>query len=91
MHQPPSSVLPETESPRHEPRRARAPWIERVAAWSARHRKTAILGWLMLVVAAFAVGQLMGQSNVPGNDPGGSGRAGSSTRAGLERALLEQA
>ena len=28
----------------------------RMGRWSARHRKTAIFGWLAFVVAAFAVG-----------------------------------
>jgi len=35
---------------------ARAPIVERVAGWSARHRKTAVFGWLLLVVAAVVIG-----------------------------------
>ncbi len=55
--------------------RARPPVAERIAGWSTRHRKTAVLGWLGLVLAAFAVGQLLGTASLPQNDPGQSGRA----------------
>src|SRR6266566_574478 len=54
---------------------ARAPIVERVAGWSARHRKTAVFGWLLLVVVAVAVGHQLGTSNVNSYDPGQSGRA----------------
>ena len=33
--------------------RTRPPIVERIAGWSARHRKTAVLGWFLLVVAVF--------------------------------------
>src|SRR5437764_7386914 len=54
---------------------ARAPIVERVAGWSARHRKTAVFGWLLLVVVAVAVGHQLGTSNVNSYDPGGAGKA----------------
>jgi len=54
---------------------ARAPIVERVAGWSARHRKTAVVGWLLLVVAAVVVGQRLGTHNMNSYDPGQSGRA----------------
>src|SRR5216683_7769516 len=54
---------------------ARAPMVERVAGWSARHRKTAVVGWLLLVVAAVVVGQRLGTHNMNSYDPGQSGRA----------------
>src|SRR6185437_5548625 len=54
---------------------ARAPIVERVAGWSARHRKTAVFGWLLLVVVAVAVGHQLGTSNVNSYDPGQAGRA----------------
>jgi hypothetical protein len=61
MRQSLPSVLPETDPAHHDHRRrARAPVVERVAGWSSRHRKTAVLGWLFLVVAVFAVGQMLG-------------------------------
>ena len=41
------------------------PFIERVAGWSARHYKTAIAGWLVLVAAAFIVGQLLPAKKLP--------------------------
>ena len=39
---------------------SRGPIVERVAGWSARHRKTAVFGWLLLVVAAVVIGQRLG-------------------------------
>ena len=72
-----SSVLPESDRNRH--RRAgphvRGPVVERIAWWSARHRKTAVLGWLLLVAAVFAAGQVIGTKNLPAYDAGASGRA----------------
>ena len=50
---PPTDVTP----PR---RRARRPGVEAIAGWSARHRKTAIFGWLALVAVAYLIGQLLG-------------------------------
>jgi RND superfamily putative drug exporter len=55
--------------------RGRAPIVERVAGWSVRHRKTAVFGWLLLVVAAVVVGQRLGTQNVNSYDPGQAGRA----------------
>src|SRR5919106_2729520 len=40
----------------------------RLGRWSARHRKTAIFGWLAFVVAAVAVGATLGTNPL---DPGG--------------------
>ena len=75
MRQPSSSVLPETEPHREQQRRSRAPVVERIAGWSARHRKTAVLGWLLLVAAVFVAGQLLPAKNVPSYDAGQSGVA----------------
>jgi len=49
--------------------------VERVAGWSARHRKTAVLGWLALVTVIFVGGQMIGTKDLPAYDPGQSGRA----------------
>jgi RND superfamily putative drug exporter len=49
--------------------------VERVAAWSARHRKTAVFGWLLLVAVAVVIGQQLGTSNVNSYDPGQAGQA----------------
>jgi putative drug exporter of the RND superfamily len=56
---------------------ARAPRavVERIAGWSAQHRKTAVIGWLVLVAAAIVVSQLLGTKNLPSYDPGQSGQA----------------
>ena len=75
MRQPSSSVLPETRPGREQPRRSRAPVVERVAGWSIRHRKTAVLGWLVLVAAVFMAGHMVPAKNVPSYDAGQSGQA----------------
>ncbi len=36
------------------------PLVERIAGWSARHAKTAVIGWFVLVRFAFLAGQLLG-------------------------------
>jgi len=51
------------------------PVVERVAGWSVRHRKIVVIAWLLLIVAAFAVGQHLGTSNTNSYDPGQAGRA----------------
>ena len=48
---------------------------ERVAGWSAGHRKTAVVGWLLLVAAIFMGGQALGPRNMPSYDAGQSGQA----------------
>jgi RND superfamily putative drug exporter len=65
---------------------ARAPIVERVAGWSAIHRKTAVFGWLLLVVVAVAVGHQLGTSNVNSYDPGQSGKA----ERVLDRPVVQQ-
>ena len=49
----------------------------RMGRWSARHRKTAIFGWLAFVVAAVVIGGALGTKQLGNNDtlPGESGRA----------------
>jgi putative drug exporter of the RND superfamily len=69
-------VLPQVGPGGHErPRRARAPLIERVAGWSARHRKTAVFGWLALVAIVIVAGQALGGKSMPAYDAGQSGQA----------------
>ncbi|HEX8005927.1 MAG TPA: MMPL family transporter [Trebonia sp.] len=76
MRQSQSSVFPETVHDDHPQRgRPRAPVTERVAGWSARHRKTAVFGWLLLVAAVFVAGQSMGSRQLPQYDAGQSGQA----------------
>ena len=65
---------------------ARAPIVERVAGWSARHRKTAVFGWLLLVVAAVMIGHQLGTSSVNSYDPGAAGRA----ERVLDRPVVQQ-
>src|SRR6202522_1631303 len=51
------------------------PLVERVAGCSVRHRVIVVVSWLLLVVAAFAVGQQLGTSNTNSYDPGQAGVA----------------
>jgi RND superfamily putative drug exporter len=48
---------------------------ERVAGWSAGHRKTAVFGWLLLVAALFMTGQVLGSKNLPQYSAGQAGQA----------------
>jgi RND superfamily putative drug exporter len=68
MRHPHSPALPSSGPPR-------GPLVERVAGWSAAHRKTAVSGWLLLVIAAVVAGQMLGTKNVQSYDPGQAGRA----------------
>ena len=49
----------------------------RLGGWSARHRKTAIFGWLLFVVAAVLIGGMVGQKSLTDGEEGvgDSGRA----------------
>ena len=40
----------------------------RMGRWSARHRKTAIFGWLAFVIASFAIGTTVGMKTIDQND-----------------------
>jgi putative drug exporter of the RND superfamily len=62
-------------TPRDQAPPTRAPVVERVAGWSARHRVVVVIGWLVLVVAAFTVGQRLGTPNTNDYGPGQAGQA----------------
>ncbi|MGI5232487.1 MMPL family transporter [Actinoallomurus sp. CA-142502] len=49
----------------------------RIGGWSVRHRKTAIIGWLLFVIAASVIGGMAGQANMKPyeNAAGDSARA----------------
>jgi len=49
--------------------------VERIAGWSARHRKTALFGWLLLVVGAVMISSMLGTKNLNSYDPGQAGQA----------------
>jgi putative drug exporter of the RND superfamily len=49
--------------------------VERIACWSARHRKAVVAGWLLLIAAAFVAGQVLGTQSRPQYDPGQAGQA----------------
>jgi uncharacterized membrane protein YdfJ with MMPL/SSD domain len=59
----------------------------RMGRWSANHWKTAVFGWLALVVVAFGVGGALGTKNVDPNrsGPGESGRMDRILDAGFEQ------
>ena len=79
MRQSLSSALPETAEKetreKQPPPRARVPAVERIAAWSARHRKTAVFGWLAMIAVVFVAGQALGTRTQPSYDAGQSGQA----------------
>src|SRR5215207_9797053 len=54
----------------------------RAGRWSARHRKTAVLGWIVFVVLAFMAGQNMGTETLTNEESGvgDSGRAAQITK-----------
>jgi putative drug exporter of the RND superfamily len=52
----------------------RRPLVERVACWSARHRKIAVGAWLAFMAAAFIAGQFATGAGVQQYDPGQAGR-----------------
>src|SRR5260370_24021083 len=56
-------------------RRIRSPLVERIAGWSARHRKTAVFGWLALVAIVFLGGQALGTKSLPAYDARQTGQA----------------
>jgi putative drug exporter of the RND superfamily len=71
-------VLPQvgpTSHDRHNHQRHRPPFVERIAGWSARHRKTAVFGWLALVAVVFLGGQALGTKSQPAYDAGQAGQA----------------
>ena len=53
---------------------AGGPVVERIACWSARHRKAVVAGWLLFLGLAFLAGQLLGTQSRPQYDPGQAGR-----------------
>ena len=66
---------PGTEPPPGDGRADRPNLTERIAGWSAGHRKTVVIGWLLLVAAVFMGGQALGSRNLPQYDAGQSGQA----------------
>jgi uncharacterized membrane protein YdfJ with MMPL/SSD domain len=50
----------------------------RVGMWSARHRKTAIIGWFAFVLLAFAIGNGLGMKELD-QTKAGSGESGRAT------------
>jgi putative drug exporter of the RND superfamily len=67
---------------REEPGERRpAPRIQRLVAWSIRHKARALVGWLALVIVALAVSAFVPGDDALGKDPGQSGRAQQVLRA----------
>src|SRR5512142_2459975 len=69
----PASTPPDAPDPPRD--RGRRSLTERVAGWSAGHRKTAVFGWLLLVAAIFVAGQSTGSKNLPIYSAGQAGQA----------------
>jgi uncharacterized membrane protein YdfJ with MMPL/SSD domain len=55
----------------------------RAGRWSARHRKTAIVGWLVIVIGLFMAGKSIGTQNVEPQDAG-VGESGHAQKAAFE-------
>ena len=76
MGQSRSSAFPDRDQGgSRQPLQATAPFTERVADWSARHRKTVVFGWLLLVALVFLGGQAFGSKSLPQYDWGQAGQA----------------
>ena len=72
----PYALLHAGEDATGPPRKpVRAPVVESIAGWSARHRKTALFGWLLLVAGAVLISSMLGTKNLNSYDPGQAGRA----------------
>ena len=79
-HPPTTPRRSRSQSGGHPPRSRRKPpgprsLVEGVATWSMRHRKTVVIGWLVIIAVVFVAGHMAGTSSVPSNDPGQSGVA----------------
>jgi RND superfamily putative drug exporter len=70
----PSPASPGPALPGQSHRKARRPVVERLACWSARHRKIAVGAWLGLMVSAFIAGQFATGTPVQQYDPGQAGK-----------------
>ena len=67
---------------REEPGERRpAPRIQRLVAWSIRHKARVLVGWLTLVIVALAVSAFVPGDDALGKDPGQSGQAQQVLRA----------
>ncbi|MFG1924935.1 MMPL family transporter [Cryptosporangium sp. NPDC048952] len=71
------------------------PVVERLAAWSTRHRLAVIVGWLVFVVLAVVLSGLIPGSGARSVDPGESGRAQEVLNAqddaqGIQESILVQ-
>src|SRR5258708_705404 len=83
MSQPQTPVLPQASPASHDRHRhsrdrdgrTRPPLVERIAGSSARHRKTAVFGWLALVAVVFVGGRALGTKHQPAYNAGQSGPA----------------
>ncbi len=71
----PLADIPRDRRVRRTAERRAGPLVERIAGWSARHKKTAVFGWLLLVAAVFVAGQALGARSVPSYSAGQSGQA----------------
>jgi RND superfamily putative drug exporter len=71
--------------------RSRTNFAGRVGRWSAHHRKTAIVGWILFVVLAYMAGGAVGtdQLSVSEAGVGDSGTASRVVHDGFEKAVSE--
>src|SRR6185312_2827915 len=78
---------PRKEKTRMSPMKRSTNVAARMGRWSARHRKTAIFGWLAFVVAAVVLGGALGTKQLTDDEtlPGESGRAARMLDDGFEQ------
>src|SRR4051794_6227620 len=75
-HGPDDSLLGDPFPRSRRPGMPKRTLAARAGHWSARHRKTAVFGWLAFVVIAFAIGNVIGTRTLADEDTGnGSSRA----------------
>jgi putative drug exporter of the RND superfamily len=67
------AALPRAQTSAPQP--GKRPVVERIACWSARHRKSVVGVWLLFLGAAFLAGQLFGSQARPQYAPGQAGQA----------------
>jgi RND superfamily putative drug exporter len=72
-----TATLSHNRQSRREPPsgRSKDPVVERVANWSAKYRKSVLLGWLLLVFSAVVIGNVVGTKSINSYDPGQAGKA----------------
>src|SRR3954452_13937818 len=65
-------------------------WAARAGSWSARHRRAAVLGWILFVLLAGGIGSAVGTIHIKDEDQG-NGEARTAQRAIAKAGLKDRA